>query len=198
LRGAQFVHDVKFSDRIREAAVALGAQPLAERSGHAFLFTRMRQTGARFGAALTGHYFFRELEGGDDGLFTACRIIAHLNHSGQTLAELRRSCPTLYVTPDLRIAMDDETQHRAIQQVSKAWSMHPQTTIDGVRVDVPGGWALVRPSVTESALTFRFEAGDFHGLEDLVGRFCNLLPNGVGPQLWSRYKMAMGTHETEA
>ena len=37
LQGQRFVHDLKFSDRIPEAAAALGAEPLAERSGHAFI-----------------------------------------------------------------------------------------------------------------------------------------------------------------
>ena len=39
LRGERFVYDLKFSDRIAEAARQLGAEPLAERSGHAFLRT---------------------------------------------------------------------------------------------------------------------------------------------------------------
>ena len=40
LRGERFVYDVKFSDRIPEAARQLGAEPLVERSGHAFIRTR--------------------------------------------------------------------------------------------------------------------------------------------------------------
>ena len=35
LRGQRFVYDLKFSDRIAEAARQLGAEPLVERSGHA-------------------------------------------------------------------------------------------------------------------------------------------------------------------
>ena len=37
LSGERFVYDLKFSDRIPEAARRLGAEPLAERSGHGFL-----------------------------------------------------------------------------------------------------------------------------------------------------------------
>jgi phosphomannomutase/phosphoglucomutase len=32
------------------------------------------------------------------------------------------------------------------------------TTIDGIRVDYPDGWGLVRPSNTSPVLTLRFEA----------------------------------------
>ena len=197
LQGQRFVYDVKFSDRIRDVACGLGAEALSERSGHAFLRTRMRQADALFGAEVSGHYFFRELDGGDDGLWAACRVVAHLAQSGQSLAQLRRSCPAVFITPDLRLSLDAPTRERVLQQVREAWAEHPQTTIDGVRVELPGGWALVRNSVTEPALTFRFESVDWHGLEHLVGRFCSLLPE-VGPQLWLRYKTAMGTHEAEA
>ena len=94
LPGERFVYDVKFSDRIPEAARRLGAEPLVERSGHAFIRSRMLESKARFGAEVSGHYFFRDLAGGDDGLFAACWMIAHLAQSADgSLAELRRACP---------------------------------------------------------------------------------------------------------
>ena len=81
-----------------------------------------------------------------------------------------------------------------IEGVRRAWSEHPQTTVDGVRIEVPGGWALVRKSVTGPSLSFRFESADWHGLEHLVSRFCQLLPE-IGPERWVRYKTAVGIHE---
>jgi phosphomannomutase len=197
LRGDRFVYDLKFSDRIREAAESAGAEAIMERSGHSFLRARMRQSEALFGAETSGHYFFRELEGGDDGLLAVCRLIAYLGDSERTMSDLRRSCPAAFITPDLRLAVNGDGGLRLIQQIRQSWSEHPQTTIDGVRIELPGGWALVRQSVTEPALTFRFESADWHGLDHLVGRFCQLLPE-VGPQLWSRYRAAMGTHDAES
>ncbi|MHC4177804.1 MAG: phosphohexomutase domain-containing protein [Planctomycetota bacterium] len=191
LRNEPFVYDLKFSDRVPEAARQLGAEPVAERSGHTFIRARMLQTGALFGAEVSGHYFFRALRGGDDGLYTACRLIAHLAQSGETLSELRRECPGVFMTPDLRVALAPERQQRVIDRVRAAWSEHPQTTIDGVRVDFPDGWALVRSSVTEPALTVRFEASDLGWLEELVRRFCGALDD-VGDELWARYEAAMG------
>ena len=197
LRGDRFVYDLKFSDRIREAAESAGAEAIMERSGHSFLRAGMHHSEALFGAETSGHYFFRELEGGDDGLLAACRLIAYLGDSERTMSDLRRACPTAFITPDLRVAVNGDGGLRLIQQIRQSWSEHPQTTIDGVRIDLPGGWALVRQSVTEPALTFRFESADWHGLDHLVGRFCQLLPE-VGPQLWSRYRAAMGTHDVES
>ncbi len=194
LKGERFVYDVKFSDRIREAAAELGAEPLVERSGHAFLRARMGRADALFGAELTGHYFFRELAHGDDSLLAACMLIAYLAESGETLADLRRACPVVFMTPDLHVSVNGSDRDALIEGVRRAWSEHPQTTVDGVRIEVPGGWALVRKSVTGPTLSFRFESADWHGLEHLVSRFCQLLPE-IGPELWTRYKTAVGIHE---
>ena len=194
LRGQPFVYDVKFSDRIAATARQLGAEPLVERSGHAFLRTRMAETGAVFGADLSGHYFYRSMGGGDDALYTACRLIAYLSRSGKTLSELRRACPSLYMTPELRVAVPAAAQPQVIEQVRAAWAQFPQQTVDGLRVDTPGGWALVQSSLTEPALTFRFEGLDWHALDDLVDRFCHTMPE-LGDEVWGCYRMAMGAEE---
>ncbi|MCE5266337.1 MAG: hypothetical protein LLG00_00425 [Planctomycetaceae bacterium] len=192
LRGGTFVHDLKYSDRIAETARQLGAKPVVERSGHAFLRRRMVDTGACFGAEASGHYFHHVLGGGDDALYTACRLIAYMGHSGRLLSELRRDCPRVYMTPDLRVPTVTDGQVSLIERVRQAWDGYPTQTVDGVRIQTPGGWALMRSSVTEPALTFRFEGLDWHALDDLVERFCDTLPDELSEELWGRYRAAMG------
>ena len=171
LPGEAFVYDLKFSDRVAETANRLGAKTLVERSGHAFIRNRMLDEGALFGAEISGHYFYRELEGGDDGLYTVCRMIDYLSRTGKSLSELRRECPKVYVTPDLRVRVEPSEQAGVIEKVASAWAQFPQTTVDGVRVNFPHGWALVRRSVTEPVLTFRFEGDGFSELNELVWDF---------------------------
>jgi phosphomannomutase len=195
LRGERFIYDLKYSDHVAEAARQYGADPLAQRSGHAFLRARMSETKALFGAEISGHYFHRVLHGGEDGLYTACLLIAYLAQSRIKLSELRRGCPPIYMTPDMRIAVPLERQSKIIEQVREAWSEFPQRTIDGVRIDMPGGWALVRSSVTEPALTFRFEGLDWPALDDLVDRFCDTLPE-FGDELWAHCRAALGSEES--
>ncbi len=193
LADEKFVYDLKFSDRLPRRAEELGAEPIGERSGHAFIRNCMIQSGAVFGAEISGHYFFRALDGGDDGLFAACWIIDYLAHSGRSLSELRQSCPAVFLTPDLRIPISPDEGRDVIQQVRNKWADYPQHTTDGVRVEFPDGWALARQSVTEPALTFRFESRDDEQLTILVKRFCDALP-GVGDDLWFEFGMSPGEH----
>ncbi|MFH1570432.1 MAG: hypothetical protein ABIL09_20745 [Gemmatimonadota bacterium] len=187
LKDRAFVYDLKFSDRVAEAARTLGAEPRAQRSGHAFIRRTMMDAGARFGAEISGHYFDADLDGGDDGLYTACRLLAWLGESGERLEDLRRGLPAVHLTPDLRVKAEAAAQAAVLEQVRRAFADRPQSRMDGVRVDFEEGWALVRPSVTEAALTFRFEGRDRAGLAAVVERFCSALPE-VGPQVADAFR----------
>ncbi len=190
LEGEPFVHDLKFSDTVGEEAARLGGSPLVERTGHGFIRDRMLRSGAAFGAEVSGHYFFRAIAGGDDGLFTACWLIDYLMCDGRTLGQLRRECPTVFLTPDLRIPVALGTRSAVIRQVRSTWSEYPQSLLDGVRVDFPEGWALVRSSGTEPAMTFRFEGADTNALHGLVEKFCNALPD-LGAIVWDEYEASL-------
>jgi phosphomannomutase len=193
LDGETFVYDLKFSDQVPQTARELGAAAVVERSGHTFVRNRMLQTSALFGAEISGHYFFHALGGSDDGLFAACRMIDYVARSGQSLSQLRRACPTVFVTPELRVPVNPRNQQAVIDHVQAHWLQYPHTLIDGVRVDFPKGWALARRSVTEAAMTFRFEASDWSDLDKLVWDFSDGLPH-VGDALWARYEEATGKH----
>ena len=190
LQGRPFVCDVRFSDRIAQAAEQLGATPVVARPGQAFLHRRMIETGAPFGAEISGHYAFDAVGGTSDALFAACHVIAHLASRERALSDLRSTCPRVYMTPDLRVRVPWQERESVFERVRAAWSDYPQTTVDGVCVRFPDGWALVRNSGTEPALSFRFEASDWERLRELVYQFCNPLGE-AGTDLWIEYSAAM-------
>lgn len=194
MRGKAFVYDLKLSDRLPEAARRLGAEPLIERSDPAFLQARMRESDAIFGAQADGHYFFGELGGDEDALCTACRVIAYVSQTGKTLAGLRRRCPPAYMTPDLRFPMAAEKEQVVVDQIRGALAEFPQVTLDGLRVNLPGGWALVHSSDDCPGLTFRFESFDWPSLDSLVREVCTAAPT-LGSELWASYERAMGRGE---
>jgi phosphomannomutase/phosphoglucomutase len=176
LRGRPFVYDVKFSDRVPETIADLGGEPRVERSGHAFIRGRMLKEEALFGAEISGHYFYEELGGGDDGLFTACRMASHLAESGRSLADLRRRCPPVFVTRDYRVPVPADRHEALLDEVRATFPEYPHVTVDGIRVDFKEGWALVRSSVTEEGVTVRFEGRRGEDLDMVVHEFCGRVP----------------------
>jgi phosphomannomutase / phosphoglucomutase len=186
LRGRPFVYDAALSDRVPESARELGAEPVAAAGNRSSIVECMRQSGAAFGAAADGRYFFADLGGEDDALLAACRVIAFLASSGKSLAQLRRRCPAAFITPEFRLPAAAELQHEVLERVRQSWAEFPQHTLDGLRVDLPGGWALVRAGCPEPVLTLRFESCDWPALDHLVRQFCDALAP-LGDDLWRRY-----------
>jgi phosphomannomutase len=88
-------------------------------------------------------------------------------------------------------------QEAIVARIRGQWAEYPQQTIDGIRIDTPEGWALVRNSVTEAALTFRFEGRDRPGLENLVRQFLSTLPE-FRDALWSQFEASLAAQPSDA
>jgi phosphomannomutase/phosphoglucomutase len=155
--GQKVVCDLKCSQAVLESIESCGAAPLLERSGHAFIKTRMVAEDARFGGELSGHFFYRELAGGDDALYSILRVAELVNDASAPLSALVDALPPYAITPDIRIPSAADDGPACLGHLAAAAEGNV-LRLDGVRVAYPDGWALARCSVTEPLLTFRFEA----------------------------------------
>ncbi len=175
LKNTKFVYDIKFSDTIAEAASNLGASPIPERSGHTFIRARMIKEDATFGAEISGHYFYKALGYGDDGMYSACRLVHYLKQKKLRLSDLRKRAPKPHITQDIRLEVRPDVQ-TFMKEIKGKFSDMPLGSVDGLRVNFPNGWALARPSVTESKITFRFEGKTQQDLEDTIRAFASRVP----------------------
>lgn len=169
--GETVVQDLKLSRIIKAAVEANTGQLALERSGHAYIKRRMLEENALFGCEASGHYFYRELAGGDDGLFTALLLLDFLRRKGVTLDQCLCDVPPHVITPDIRLEMGAEDARELIERVAAREAVERVNRLDGVRVEYPEGWALARVSITEPRITFRFEADSAETLPELVDRF---------------------------
>ncbi|KAF1003567.1 MAG: Phosphomannomutase/phosphoglucomutase [Luteibacter sp.] len=176
--GATIVYDVKCSAHLRPVIQEAAGVPLMWRTGHSLIKAKMRETGAALGGEMSGHFFFADGNrwyGFDDGIYAAARLLEILagDPEERTVSELFADLPHSLATPELRLAMTDGESPRFMASFREraAFGDARVTTIDGVRVDWPDGWGLVRASNTESALVFRFEANDGKALERVKEAF---------------------------
>jgi phosphomannomutase / phosphoglucomutase len=169
--GAKVVHDVKMSTLIRRTVLEAGGIPLLERSGHAFIKRRMIEEDCLFGCEASGHYFYRELEGGDDGLFSAL-LMAEIVAKAGSLKELRRTLAPFFITPDLRLPASALPFSEFARRLRVMLPAASETTVDGLRLETPEGSVLVRESVTEPVVTMRLEGSSDEALGKLLA-FCH-------------------------
>lgn len=180
----KIVVDIKCSDIVRRSILRLGGTPLLERTGHAFMRGRMVAEDALLGLDACGHYFFRELRGGDDGLFAALMLLSVMRASGNSLAELRSSLPPIFGTPEVRIPSDALPYGEAVAALRSAFPHAGVEQIDGLRLVMDEGIVLVRSSGTEPVLSLRIEGFDLDSYRRIFAQCVECLP-AAAPHLCS-------------
>jgi len=146
-----------------------GGQPLMERAGHSFIYSRMLKEKAVLGGEASGHFFIPGLFPGD-ALYTFLKLLEILKESGQTLGKLFDAYPPCVSTHDVKMECKPEILpelYKALE--ARAREMGGEvSTIDGVRAVFPEGWGILRASVTEPVLSCRFESSDKKKLTKMV------------------------------
>jgi phosphomannomutase/phosphoglucomutase len=175
--GADIVFDVKCTRRLPALISRMGGRPVMWKSGHSMIKAKMIETGALLGGEMSGHIFFKERWFGfDDGLYSACRLLELISlqppedSPGQDLFSRH---PAGLVTPEINLTVGEQRKFELIKALKKQaeWGPGRISTLDGIRVDFPHGWGLVRASNTTPVLVLRFEADKADELERIKQLF---------------------------
>ena len=158
--GGTIVYDVKCSQRLAPDIEAAGGVPLMFKTGHSLIKAKMKEVDSPLGGEMSGHIFFKERWFGfDDGTYAGCRLLEIVSKVPDA-GVLLNSLPTSFSTPELNVACAEGEPHTVVEALIKAASFAAPakiSTIDGVRVDWPDGFGLIRASNTTPVLVLRFE-----------------------------------------
>ena len=166
--GGVIVYDVKCSQALAPVITAAGGTPLMYRTGHSLIKAKMREVNSPLGGEMSGHIFFKERWFGfDDGTYAGARLLEIVSRT-QDVAALLNGLPSSFSTPELNVACaEGEPQALVTALVAKAQALTggvPRfaapaqlSTMDGLRVDWPDGFGLIRSSNTTPVLVLRFE-----------------------------------------
>ncbi len=180
-KGAKIVFDVKCTSLLTKDIVANCGEPIMSRTGHSFIKSKIKETGAALGGEMSGHIFFNERwYGFDDAIYTGARLLEILSKTSQTCEQVFADLPNNINTPEININFDEQGQQfDAMNKLHSNinFSGAKITTIDGVRVDYENGWGLVRPSNTTPCLVLRFEADSQKILNSIKEEFRIWLEN---------------------
>ena len=178
--GAQIILDIKSSSHLSQVISELGGQPLMWKTGHSFIKAKMKETGALLAGEMSGHIFFKERWFGfDDGLYSATRMLEILSASERPTCEIFSELPDSFNTPEINIPFEEGEHFRFMEKFSnKATFIGGEIlAIDGLRVNYPDGWGLIRPSNTTPCLVLRFEADSNGALEKIQDIFREQIRN---------------------
>ena len=176
--GGTILFDVKCSQRLAPEIVAAGGVPLMYKTGHSLIKAKMKEVNSPLGGEMSGHIFFKERwYGFDDGTYAGARLLEILSCSpdGNTVLN---ALPTSFSTPELNVACKEGEPHTVVEALIKAAHFEKPalvSTIDGVRVDWPDGFGLIRASNTTPVLVLRFEGHTQAALERIEADMLALL-----------------------
>ncbi len=176
-----FVYDQKSMGIVKKTIEEYGGTALIEKSGYGFIKKRFLENRSIMGGEISGHFFFGEI-GRDDGLFATLKMCGILEETGRPLSDLRSEIPPSYISPELRIFCAYKDQEAVLQKAKHLAQEYPWAELDGVRIEFPCGWFLIRKSVTEEAMTMRMEGDSKEALSWMKEKVREAIPEvGANP-----------------
>lgn len=173
--GSDIIFDVKCTNRLPELIMEHAGVPVMWKTGHSLIKGKLRETGSLLAGEMSGHFFFNDRwYGFDDGIYAAARLLEILAADPRTAGEIFAELPEGLTTPELRVDLSEGEPPAVVDAlVEQAEGMGATriSTIDGLRVDFPDGWGLVRASNTQPCLVLRFEGDNETALERIQALF---------------------------
>ena len=200
--GGTIIYDVKCTQRLAPAIEAAGGKPLMYKTGHSLIKARMKELDSPLGGEMSGHIFFKERWFGfDDGTYAGCRLLEILSRSSDAGVVLD-ALPTSFSTPELNVKCAEGEAHALVatlveiaaqarfpagppqgetapaggsvirEAISVGATVNP---IDGLRIDWPDGFGLIRASNTTPVLVMRFEGHSETALHRIEAEMLALL-----------------------
>lgn len=169
--GATVISEVKGSQRLYDQIALHGGVPIMWKAGHSLIKAKMKETKAVLAGEMSGHMFFADRYFGyDDAIYASLRLVELVARMGQPLSALMADLPKSFSTPEIRVDCSDERKFEIAEKAKEFFRGHyPIIDVDGVRVQFPDGWGLIRASNTQPALVLRFEAKSEEKLREYRG-----------------------------
>jgi phosphomannomutase / phosphoglucomutase len=158
--GAPIIFDVKCSQALPEAIEKAGGKPVMWKTGHSLIEEKMHEMQSPLAGEMSGHMYFGEgWYGFDDALYGAARILKIVADSGKSVSALLADVPRFVSTPEIRVNCADDIKFEIVSDAVKYFGSRYKTIdVDGVRIQYPDGWGLIRASNTQPVIVLRFEA----------------------------------------
>ncbi len=162
---ACIIGDVKSAQALANGVRKAGGQWQMCRTGHSPIKQAMQQYKAELAGDISGHLYFKDRYFGfDDAIYAGARLMELITQHPQQLDGLLANTEQGYISPEIRLACSKAQEITEAAKVYFQDDFHCQS-LDGLRMYNHRGWALLRSSNTENALSIRFEGCDQQELQ---------------------------------
>ena len=128
----------------------------------------LEKQGGCIGVEPAGAILFPEFGLWPDGIYSIFKLLKHLEDEDKPLSEIMDSIQK-YPFQRLKIICKEEDKQRIMQEIEKQIPNDIKVSkIDGIRMEWPNSWILIRPSGTEPYIRITAEAKTEQDLKGMV------------------------------
>ena len=167
---AKIIGEVKCSQIMYEEIKNMGGIPIMWKTGHSLIKKKMKEENALLAGEMSGHIFFNDRYFGyDDAIYASLRLVDIMKRNCKPygLSQLLKGIKSCHISPEIRINCPDDKKFIIVEKIKEHFNKYECITIDGVRINFPKGWALLRASNTQPVLVLRFEAETEEALKEM-------------------------------
>ena len=165
------VSEVKCSQVLYDTINEAGGNAVMYKTGHGYIKSKMKETGALLAGEMSGHVFFKDrYYGFDDAIYAGLRLIDIVSKNKKEnpdfrIQDLLKPFDKVFISNEVRFKCPNEFKQAVLDELNTKVcddlfdsKIKEIVTLDGLRIIFEDGFALIRKSNTEPVFTMRFEA----------------------------------------
>lgn len=165
------VSEVKCSQVLYDTINENGGNAVMYKTGHGYIKSKMKETGALLAGEMSGHIFFKDrYYGFDDAIYAGMRLIEIVSKNKKQnqnfrVEDLLEPFSKVFISKEIRLKCPNELKKTVLEELKNHINdtlfdskIKDIVTLDGMRIIFEDGFALIRQSNTEPVFTMRFEA----------------------------------------
>lgn len=175
------VSNISSSRALRDITLSHGCQYTSSAVGEVNVVSEMKRVGAVIGGEGNGGVIYPPCHYGRDALVGVALFLTLLAKSGKKVSELKKEFPEYYIaktkvqlTPQIDI-------DKILEMIIEKYKNENISTIDGVKIDFPDSWVLLRKSNTEPILRIYSEAKTMPRAEALGLEIRQIIEDSMKP-----------------
>ncbi|MCJ7731610.1 phosphoglucosamine mutase [Candidatus Bathyarchaeota archaeon] len=182
--GGTVVTHVGASMNVDDMVKAAGGKIVRTPVGDAFITEAMMKHKAVFGGEPVGAWVFPEHHMCPAGVMGALKVLEALDYMDQTLEEFVQAAPA-YPLERAKLDCTNQKKSSALKEISTGYGdvfrdVESVSTVDGVRLEMPQGWTLIRPSGTEPLIRITVEGRTQEDVDRIMEKAKQLVKKAMG------------------
>jgi len=162
-KNKKILYDIRSSNSVKEAIKEAGGQPVVWKIGHSLIKAKMRKDKIIFGGEFSGHYYHQDYYFAECPLFVLVKILESLVDSypkpfSNIIQPLQRYYHSGEINFPIKEINTSIVKEKLFKKLIQKYASGKVYQLDGLRIDFPQWWFLVRPSNTEPLIRLIVEA----------------------------------------